>query len=180
MKNLILNKISKLLNSRIDTEAKTQYLLVQIHKVRKLDGESKSYLDFFRDWLVHDEISYRTATDFFLNRFEAYVVGNDAHRIAQDFKSNEGDFFKFISLKDELHSFLAANNLPTDLTDNIRYWLGFVRLLVEILKECPVKCANGRIDELTLTEDVSGNICFRFHLRGRRDISKVKLKIKGL
>lgn len=180
MRQIIIGKLAKVLNSGIDTEEKTLYLLVQVHKIRELDNESKSYLDFFRDWLVHDEISHKNATDFFVSRFEQYVNGVDNKKIARDFKSSESDFFKFINLKTELRCFLIANNLPSNLTDNTRYWLKFIRLLVEILKECPVKCKNGKIETLSLTEDGSGNICFRFHLRGRKDIIKIKLKIKGL
>lgn len=180
MKKLILEKLSKVLNSGINTEEKTLYLLVQIHKIRELDGENKSYLDFFRDWLVHNEISYKTATDFFLSKFERYVSGLDTKKIARNFISQESDFFKFINIKTELRNFFIVNNLPSNLTDDNSYWLRFVRLLVEILKECPVKCKIGIIDTLSLVEDKSGNICFRFHLRDRKAIIKIKLKIKGL
>ncbi|OGH12022.1 MAG: hypothetical protein A2857_03730 [Candidatus Levybacteria bacterium RIFCSPHIGHO2_01_FULL_36_15] len=180
MKKIILRKIVNLLNSGIDSEEKTLYLFVEIHKIRKLDGEVKSYLDFFRDWLVHDEISYKSSTDFFLNRFDKYISGSDAKKIAHDFVLHESDFFKFINLKTELRSFLLANNLPSNLTNDNNYWLRFVRVLVEILKECPVKSSSGKIDMLSLTEDNSGNICFRFHLRGREEVVKIKLKIKGL
>ena len=180
MRQTILGKLSKLLNSGIETEEKTLYLLIQVHKLRELDGENKSYLGFFRDWLVHDEISHKNATDFFLNRFEQYVNSGDAKKIAQDFKSRESDFLKFNNLRTELRDFLVDNNLPSNLTEDTRYWLKFIKLLVEILKECPVKCKNGKIDILSLTEDSSGNICFRFHLRNRKDVVKIKLKIKGL
>jgi len=180
MKKIILRKIVNLLNSGIDSEEKTSYLFVEIHKIRKLDGEGKSYLDFFRDWLVHDEITSKLATDFFLNKFEQHVRGLDTKKIAHDFMSQEGDFFRFINLKTELRNFFITNNLPSNLTDDNSYWLTFVRLLVEILKECPVKCKVGKIDLLSLVEDKSKYICFRFHLRDRNELIKIKLKIKGL
>lgn len=180
MKQIILEKLAKILNSGIDSEEKTVYLFVEIHKIRKLDSEAKSYLDFFRDWLVHDEISYKPATDFFLNKFEEHVSGLDTKKITHDFILQESDFFKFINLRTELRNFFVTNSLSSNLTDDNSYWLRFVRLLVEILKECPVLCENGKIDMLSLTEDSSGNICFRFHLRGRKEIIKIKLKIKGL
>lgn len=180
MRQIILGKLSKLLNSGIDTEEKTLYLFVEIHKIRKLDGEVNSYLDFLRDWLVHDEISYKRSTDFFLNRFDQYVRSVDAKIIARDFILHEIDFFKFNNLRTELRSFLLTSNLPSNLTDDNNYWLRFVRVLVEILKECPVKSRDGKIDMFSLTEDTSGNICFRFHLRDRKEIVKIKLKIKGL
>lgn len=180
MRQIIFEKLAKVLNSGIDSEEKTLYLFVEIHKIRKLDSEVKSYLDFFRDWLVHDEISYKPSTDFFLNRFDQYVDDFDAKKIAHDFILHEKDFFKFIILKTELRNFFVANNLPSNLTDDNSYWLRFVRVVVEILKECPVKSKNGKIDTLFLTEDTSGNICFRFHLRGRKEVVKIKLKIKGL
>ncbi|PIY94999.1 MAG: hypothetical protein COY68_00615 [Candidatus Levybacteria bacterium CG_4_10_14_0_8_um_filter_35_23] len=180
MKQIILGKLSNVLNSGIDTEEKVLYLFVQIHKIRELDNESKSYLDFFRDWLVHEEITYKGATSFFLNRFEQYVSGGDAIKIAKDFISGENDFLKFNYLQTDLRVFLEDNSLPSNLTKDTRYWLRFVRLLVEILKECPIKCSSGKIDSLSFTEDNSRNICFRFHLRGRSDIVKIKYKIKGL
>lgn len=180
MKQKILEKLTKVLNSGIDSEEKTLYLFVEIHKIRKLDGEDKSYLDFFRDWLVHDEISHKSATDFFLNKFKEHISGLDTKKIAQDFILHESDFFKFINLRTKLRNFFVTNSLPSNLTDDNNYWLRFVRLLVEILKECPVKCKNRKIDMLSLTEDSSGNICFRFHLKGRKEVIKIKLKIKGL
>lgn len=152
MRKIILEKLVKVFNSGIDSEEKTLYLFVEIHKIRKLDGEGKSCLDFFRDWLVHDEISYKPATDFFLNKFEQYVSGRDTKIISQDFKSRENDFFKFIKLKTELREFLIVNKLPSSLTDNASYWYKFIRLLVEILKESPIKCKNGKVDTLSLIE----------------------------
>ncbi len=180
MRKVIIKKINNLLISHIDSEEKTQYLLVQIFKVQKLDGLPKSYIGFFRDWLVHEEISRKYTTDFFLNRFESYIVGSDAHKIAKEFILKERHFFEFSYLKNEIYNFLQANKLPTDLTDIRKNWLIFIRLLVEILKECPVKCKGGKIDHFNLIEDVRGNICFRFHLNDHKNIVRIKLKIKRI
>lgn len=180
MKQIILDKLVNILNSGINTEEKTLYLIAQIRKIREQEGAKKTNLDFFRDWLLHNKLTSEKATKFFLNEFEKYVDNKDIKSIALDFKSREADFFKFNKLKIELREFLIGNKLPSDLTDDANHWFKFIKLLVEILKECPITSSGGKIDSLTLTEDNSENICFRFHLRDRKEVIKIKLKIKQI
>ena len=153
-------------------------MIAQIRKIREQNYEKKTNLDFFRDWLLHNKLTSEKTTKFFLDEFEQYIDDKDIKNIALDFKSRETDFFKFIKLKIELRNFLIVNKLPSSLTDNANYWFKFIKLLVEILKESSITCKKGKIDSLTLTEDHSGNICFRFHLKDRKEVVKIKLKIK--
>ncbi len=180
MKQLILKKLTQELKSGIDTEAKTLHLLVEIQKIHKLNNQNKTILDFYRDWAVHTEITHGDATHTLLGRFERHIEDTkSAKDIATEFTLHEPDFFKLYDLKTELKEFLTENKLPRELTDNKQYWYRFVILLLEILKECAIKPKDMKIDGLSIEEDSKGETSFRFHLTGRRDCPKPKLKWKS-
>jgi len=182
MKSVILEKISRELNSGIDNEAKTLYLLVEIKKIRDLDDpdREKTILDFYRDWAAHSELGYDKTTKGLLGRFEPYIKDNiSARNIATDFGKHEPDFFKLKDLKTELKEFLSENKLPCKLIENEGCWYTFVKELLKILKECSIKPSVGEIKELSLEEDNNGNTSFKFRLENRRDCPIVKLKWKN-
>ncbi len=183
----IVSKISGELSRGIDSEPQVLYLLVEIRKIRQANvdqanlGSSKTFLDFYRDWACHVELTHNDAVETFLNRFEVLVNPSlTAHEIARSFISHFPSFFKLDELRNELRGFFKDKELTTELTDDRGKWYTFVKHLLGILKNCSIKRlrSNGKIEELTLEVDGQGNAKFKFRLRGRKDCPVCKLKWK--
>lgn len=186
----IVGKISNELSKGIDSEAQVLYLLVEIRKIRQANvsqggvRDPKTFLDFYRDWACHVELTHDNAVGMFLDRFEDLVDLNlTAHEIARSFIGHYPAFFRLDELRNELTVFLESEGLATDLTNDPRKWHTFARHLLGILKDCSVKRlrpTSEKIEELTLKVDDHGNAKFKFRLRGRRDRPICKLKWKAI
>lgn len=188
MTSEILKKLANELSDGIDTEAKVIYLLVEINKVReeirnqsRHGSNPKTFIDFYRDWAVHVELTHNGAVHTFLNRFEKDIKSDvKACDIARAFIRHNPEFFKLNNLRTELKIFLEGNGLPTRLTDEMSCWCKFVKELLKVLKDCSIKpnAGVGSIEEMRLNIDESENAHFKFYLRGRKDIPICKLKWK--
>ncbi len=184
MKNIILKKISKLLKEGIDTEAKVVYFLAEIKKILDLTNDRTVFsLKIFRDWVLHSELTYPNTITYFSNKFEPYIDASlTSKEVAKAILSNQRNFFKLNKLKNDLGTFLKKNKMQTSIIDNGRYWIKFITLLLEILKECPIKINSLKIETLIITEDRKGISCYRFKLKNflsdKRNVIKIKLKIK--
>jgi hypothetical protein len=183
MKDAIIEKISKELESGIDTEAKVVYLLAEIRKILKLTNDRRISLIVFRDWALHSELTYPNTISYFSNKFEPYIdTSSNSKDVSRAILSNQREFLKLNEFKAELESFLKLYQLPTNIIDNNSYWIRFITLLLEILKDCPVKINSSKIENLTITEDKNGVNCYRFKLKtslsDNKNIIKIKIKIK--
>lgn len=183
MKDVIVEKISKELKAGIDTEAKVVYLLAEIRKILNLTNDRRISLIVFRDWALHSELTYPNTISYFSNKFESYIDTNSNSKdVSSAILSNQREFLKLNELKTELESFLKVYELPTNIIDNNSCWMRFITLLLEILKDCPVKINSPKIDNLTITEDKNGVNCYRFKLKtflaDKKNIIKIKIKIK--
>jgi len=186
MKDIILKKISNVLKSEIDTEAKTLYLLAEIRKILELDKKKILELDkkkitliIYCDWALHTVLNFKDTIARFSNKLENNIDYKiDIKEIAGNLKSSQSNFFKLNELKKELREFLKKNNLPCELVNNSNRWFKFIELLLEILKECTVIFKEGEIDKLTIGRDEKGNNYYGVKLRNSRDVIKIKLKIK--
>lgn len=183
----IVRKISGQLSRGIDSEPQVLYLLVEIRKIRQANVDqanlrnSKTFLDFYRDWACHVELTHNDAVEIFLNRFEILVNPRlTAHEIARSFIGHFPSFFKLDELRKELRGFFKDKKLTTEVTDDREKWYTFAKHLLGILNDCSIKRSgsNGKIEELTLEVDDQGNAQFKFRLRGRRDCPICKLKWK--
>lgn len=179
MRHLILEKIAKVLNSEIGTEAKTLYLLAEIRKVLNLDKKYPPNLSIFCNWALHSELNHNNTREYFLRKFESYIDNvTTGQKMAEKILSNQANFFKLNELKIDLEEFLKENNLPQNLTNTSSQWTGFIKLLLEILKECQITFDGDKIKKLSIIEDKNGKICYRLHLKNRSISKKNILKIK--
>lgn len=183
MKDKILEKISKELKNGINTEAKVVYLLVEIKKILDLTNNRTASLKIFRDWALHSELTYQSTIAYFTNKFEPYIdVNSNSKDVGKAILTNQKNFFKLNELKTELGNFLKSNKLQTDIVDDTSYWIKFITLLLEVLKECPITINSLKIEKLTITEDKNGINCYRIKLKNylsdKKNIIKIKLKIK--
>lgn len=182
MEDNILEKIAKELNSGIDTEAKVLYFLAEIRKVLSLTNNRTVSLKIFCDWVLHSELTYQSTINYFSNKFETYIdESSNSTEVSEAIKSNQRNFLKLNELKTELDNFLKSNGLQTNIIDDNSYWVKFIKLLLEILKDCPIKINSSKIKTLTITEDKKGICCYEFKLKfslsNKKNIIKIKIKI---
>ncbi|MBI1862780.1 hypothetical protein HYS00_01530 [Candidatus Microgenomates bacterium] len=178
----IIRKISDELTKGVESEAQVLYLLVEIRKARLANpNNSKTLLDFYRDWACHVELRHNNAVGMFLDKFEPLVDTNlDAHQIAAKFIQAFPAFFKLDELRAELRGFFLFEGLSTELTDDSTWWSVFVKHLMSILKDCSVKrqkASKGLIRELILELDKHGEPKYKFHITGKATpVCKLKWK----
>ena len=183
MKDKILKNISKELKSRIDTKAKAMYLLVEIRKILELSNYKGDILYIFCNWVLHSKLDYPKTKKYFSGKFDPYIDNKTSSKdVGENILSNHHDFFILKDLKNGLDDFFTQNNLQNNLTNSPGVWVNFVRILLEILKECPIIINSPKIDSLSLTEDKNGISCYRFLLKNKlldkRNVIKIKIKIK--
>jgi hypothetical protein len=183
MKASILNKIHRELDYKIDTEPKVIYLFVEIRKfLDSCNSKTKNKypnLYFFCDWVLHIQMD-RSPTQEILKRFEKIVNGQkNIKDISKVFINREVDFYMFYDLKEELIYFLQENNLPyKKIKDNVD-WPIFRKLLVEILKECPLVSEQGKVGSFAFEEGPDQQTRFRVKIKGKGGGSfKITLKEK--
>lgn len=183
MKSSILDKISKELDSGIYTEPKTLYLLSEIRKYIDHCGEIEKNkypnLYFFCNWALHIQMDKAPAKRI-LKRFEKIVEKHKKlEKISQTFREKEIDFYMFYSLKEEFIKFLKENSLPYENFENNIDWPTFRKLLVEILKECPLVNPQGKVNSFAFEGGVDRQTRFRVKISGKGGGSfKITLKEK--
>ncbi len=182
MKDIILKKISKELESGIDTEAKVLYLLAEIRKILELSNYKGGVLYIFCNWVLHSKLDHKKTINYFSNKFEPCINNkSNSKEVEKNILSNHRDFFKLKELKIELYDFFIQKNLQHNLINNPSQWINFVKLLLEILKECPIIINSPEIKSLSLTEDRYGISCYSFLLKNKlsdkKNIIKIKIKI---
>jgi len=178
--SIIETKLTKLLESGIDTEEKTLYLLAEIRKVRNKQSEDKTILDLYADWVLHIELNSSNFHHKLLHKIDASIEeGMCLEDIKNTIYNADSDFFKLKDLKNELEKFLKNRLLSYDLTNNNKNWRLFVKNLLEILKEGSLKPKTENIREMSIEEDDAGNTSYKFHIKGHSTKVLVKLKWRG-
>jgi hypothetical protein len=182
MKAAILDKITRELSNDIDTEPKALYLLAEIRKF--IDGycqkEKNNYpnLYFYCNWVLHVEMD-RTPAKKILNRFESNILGsNKLDEISNIIKKQEKDFYSFVSLKEELQSFLEMNDLPDEIVKSGNKWFKFKKLLVEILIDCPLVNEGGRVSKFSYERGDDKQIRFRVDINEIKRLGSFKVTLK--
>lgn len=200
LKRLILNGLSRVLESGINTPEKVVYLLVEINKVRELANDKtkdkikkktqkekqkeEQLLNFYRDWVVHIKLDRNGTIIKVLDELENCIKkGANGKSIARSFIQNKPEFFTLVTLRKELGIFLSENELPCNLTKESKRWKLFVDIVLEVVKEGTIepkesKESKKRIKKLSLVTDKKGNHSFKFKLNNMAEALMIKLKWK--
>lgn len=153
------------------------YLMVEIRKILECGGKSYKTLRFYCNWVLHKELNQEKTTKLLSDIFEPNVdLKKSGHENARNIKSIGRDFFMLKKLRKELGEFFKDHNLPTDLKN----WWTFGKLLLEIIKDCPVYFVANKIWELKIEKYDDMNYGYKFSLTDSRQklIEKLKLKRK--
>lgn len=181
---IIYAKLKNELNNEIKNELQVVYILLQTRKLLETKNLKSSYpaLNLYCNWVLHGQLDYPSTIKHFSNKFEPFVHNSDNCKEAgRKIIISQRHFFVLNELKAELSNFLKKNNLPDALTFR-PHWPIFMKLLLKILMECPVKINGTEIDTLSLIEENDGRYCYRFHLskklQDNKNVIKIKLEIK--
>lgn len=181
----ILEKLDREIKKDIREECQVVYILSRIRKILEAKntvipiGSDRKYqlLWFYCSWVLH-YVMDRDSTQKLLRNLFSNGIDNQksAKENAEMLKSNNPDFFKFSSFKLELHEFFNEHELSLDLLDN--KWNNFCQILLEIIKETPIRFTSGSLQEIELIRDNNNDYCYKFTLVGMKDKPVVKLKFK--
>lgn len=181
----IIEKLDRELKKDLREECQVVYILSRIRKILEAVktvssiGSDRKYqlLWFYCSWVLH-YVMDKSSTQKLLKKLFADEIDNkkSAKENARMLKCNNPDFFKLSSLKLELHEFFKEHELSFDLLDN--KWSIFCPILLEIIKETPIRFTSGSLQEIKLIRDKNGDYCYKFTLVGKKDKPIVKLKIK--
>lgn len=175
----IFQKISNEFRKGIRDESQIVYILSRMIIVLEKEGQKENYpyLLFYRNWTLHDKLSYPHTVKILLDIFKDDLdPRKDGHQNAKNLIKTNSRFFTFDVLKNELVAFFETHNLSLDLLNE--NWISFTQLLLEVIKECPIEFSSEILEKMELIKDESGCYCYKFSIVDKRDKPMVKLKLK--
>ncbi|MCR4305627.1 MAG: hypothetical protein NUV73_00910, partial [Candidatus Daviesbacteria bacterium] len=127
--------------------------------------------------VLHNKLDRKNTTVLLADLFEQDIDSQKGGKEnAIRIKSNHRNFFKLSSLKQELDNFFKDHSLPFDLLN--KNWLSFIKLLLEIIKDCPIIFNSNKLRQLELIKNSMGDYCYKFSIVGNRHKPIIKLKFK--
>lgn len=166
-------------HSTFKEECEVVYLMVEIRKILDNRGSPYNTLRFYCNWVLHKELSREKTTKLLSDIFEPNVdLKKNGRKNARNIKSVGRDFFMLKTFRKELEGFFKDHNLPMDLLN--KNWWTFGKLLLEIIKDCPVHFVANKIRELKIIKYDDRNFGYKFSLIDSKQklIEKLKLKRK--
>jgi len=175
----ITNKLQSFLqnHSAFKEECEAVYLLVEIRKILEYGGNYYKTLRFYCNWVLHKELNQERTTKLLSDIFETNIdFGKCGYENACNIKSVGADFFKLDKFKKELKKFFKDKRLPMDLLN--KNWWTFRKLLLEIIKDCPVIFTPNKIQRLEVIGYNNGDYGYKFSLNNGKRSPVIKLKLK--
>ncbi|MFA5392484.1 MAG: hypothetical protein WC306_02190 [Candidatus Paceibacterota bacterium] len=153
------------------------YLMVEIRKILEYGGKSYKTLRFYCNLVLHKELSQEKTTKLLSDIFEPNVdLKKSGRENARNIKSIGRDFFMLKTFRKELEDFFKDRNLSMDLLK--KNWWTFGKLLLEIIKDCPVHFVANKIWELRIEKYDDRNYGYKFSLIDGKQKLVEKLKLK--
>jgi len=161
----IVKKLKKFLRIHpiFTEECQVMYLLVEIRKV--LDQNKKSrypILRFYCDWSVHAEKNRITKE---IKKIMVDIYHNVKREIqkpmSRSSKAKTNDFIYMKDLRVEMKKFLHEYKLLGLFTPDGNNWLEFIKLLVKILTEQPIRKPCSYIKMFEFLPATEGCVWFR-------------------
>jgi hypothetical protein len=130
-------KLTSLLATPIDSEAKAVYLLCQVRKLQDYDKTWTNRLRMFCNWAVHVDLDVRSTVEPFLQHIDD-VVGDVLRgiRITAAELALKNEFATFDTFRDELRLLLASHGLPSTVCDDDGWWYEFLEQYSGVIEDC--------------------------------------------
>lgn len=164
-------------HTQFNEECEVIYLMVEIRKILECGGKSYKTLRFYCNWVLHRELNREKTTKLLSDIFEPNVdLKKSGRESARNIKTIGRDFFMLKTFRKELGDFLKDHKLPMDLLG--KNWWTFGKLLLGIIKDCPVYFVANKIRELKIEKYDDMKYGYKFSLIDSRQKLIVKLKLK--
>lgn len=174
-----LKKLREFLQSHLKfkEECEVVYLMVEIRKILEYGESSYKTLRFYCNWVLHKELNQERTTKLLSDIFEKDInLEESGRKNAYNMKSIGVDFFKLNKFKKEFKDFLKDNNLPLNLAE--KDWWTFIKLLLEIIKDCPIAFTPNKIRKLEIKKYTDNIFGYKFSLVGNNSKPVIKIKFK--
>ncbi len=161
MEEEIITKIKLELKKPIEAERQVVYILIEIGKFLKKTGKKDEFslLNFYRNWVSHDEIDHTSAVDPLLKEIEQKILNGE------DELDSVWSMINFCSFRIEMEKFLVENDCQNPFNEG--YWFNFRRFLIKILIDCPLKLSGyKRIGEFRFKKSLREGV-FVFILKDK-------------
>jgi hypothetical protein len=176
MVNDIVSKLNQLLSAPFSREADIVYCLVEFRKIldsvkAKTGTNSFPMIRFYADWVVHTDKSHITP------QMRSVMTALDG-AIPMDIVSRAGTFM----MPPELRDFMYKKELQAELIDACaehgltpnnftvhELWLGFLRLLVQVLTDQPIVNPIPSIAAVRFEPAASGAVVWMIEFNDVRD-----------
>ena len=180
----IIQKLITELSKDIKDECQVVFILSRIRKILDMKNEKSKYklLNFYCNWSLHVNLTHTKTTQVLSDMFDQFIdCSESANNIARKMKSNHADFFKLNDFKDELKKFFEDYDLPLRLFNEKISWNVFIKLILEIIEECPVVFikSSKKMNRIDLIKNKKGDYCYKFSLLVCLHKPIIKLKFKN-
>lgn len=178
-KKIFQKKLQKFLQSHpiFREECEVIYLMVEIRKILEYGGKSYKTLRFYCNWVLHKELSQEKTTKLLSDIFEPNIdLKKSGRENARNIKSIGRDFFMLETFRKELVVFFKDYNLPMDLLK--KNWWTFGKLVLGIIKDCPVYFVANKIRELKIEKYDATEYGYKFSIIDSKQKIVEKLKLK--
>jgi len=135
MKNELVLKIQRVLDSRITNEPKLVYLLVEVRKLMDRDGYQDPTLRMFCNWVVHTSLENRAdGSTLILKEFDKWFADLKEHQKL----SIDRKHISFGAFRESLMTCFEHFDLSATFTGGVVGWKKFFTLYSSIVSECPI------------------------------------------
>lgn len=175
----IVEKINRELKNEIIEECHVVFILSRMRKVLEINNQKSKYelINFYSNWVLHSKLDGPSTIRIIKNIFEQDIdCAKSAKENANKIKISNKKFFVFSNLKQQMDDFFNEYNLSVGLLNN--NWTLFVKLLLDIIKECPIILGSLKLSRIELLQNDKGIYFYKFYLVGLKDKPIIKLKFK--
>lgn len=178
MNKTFIDKLSDFLNRHplLTEESEVVFIMVQIRKILDCGKNPYRTLRFYSNWVLHKELSKEATVKLLIDTLGSGIDSKkDGRENARNLIASSSGFFMFNTFKNELKDFINEYSLPVNVLSNAN-WRNFRKLLLEIVKDCPVYFVPTEISSLRVTKDDARTFAYRFVLiNGRKPVIKVRI-----
>jgi hypothetical protein len=144
MQSEILRKLDILLRAGIESEAQAVYLMVEIRKLlEQQQGQQQFfYLNFHCNWTLHSKLSGKAAQRVLQTFDEANTslkTGLELHQFPHPLRDDINSLSKMSYFRNELRTFLEANDLPPIDATRFDGWAHFLHFYARVVSDCPLE-----------------------------------------
>jgi hypothetical protein len=136
MEDALKEKLTRVLNSPIETEERVVYFFVELRKLMERTNTKKKYpaVNLYCNWVVHTKLSQSALADEIVRQFDLAYGEKPNPQIIKELN----DLLTTARLKKELNECLHEFDLPALKVSTLKQWNSFRHSLAMVITDCPL------------------------------------------